>query len=94
MKVNFKEIKNRAKTTIKSHYLMFVIGLLLCAMLGVDYTFSTYSFSLLNIHFQHIHSLSLRVVMKRHIMRSPRQFQIVPTSMKKVKLSLTTVLLM
>ncbi len=47
MKVNFKEIKNRAKTTIKSHYLMFVIGLLLCAMLGVDYTFSTYSFSLL-----------------------------------------------
>ena len=47
MKVDRKAVKRKAKTTIKSHYVMFVLGLLLCAMLGVEYTFATYSFNLL-----------------------------------------------
>ncbi|MCR4611368.1 MAG: DUF975 family protein [Lachnospiraceae bacterium] len=47
MSINRKEIKKNAKGTIKSHYIMFVISLLLCAMMGVAYNSATYAFSLL-----------------------------------------------
>ena len=48
MNIDRKELKTKAKGTIKKHYVMFVLGLLLCAMLGIDYTYSTTAFTMLN----------------------------------------------
>ena len=47
MKINRKEIKTKAKSSVKNHYFIFVISLLLCAVIGVMYTSSTYIFSIL-----------------------------------------------
>lgn len=47
MKINRKEIKAKAKSSVKTHYFLFVISLLLCAVIGVMYTSSTYIFSIL-----------------------------------------------
>ena len=47
MKINRKEIKQNAKKSIKKHYFIFVISLLLCAVLGIFYTSSTNIFSAL-----------------------------------------------
>ena len=47
MNIDRKEIKKKAKGTIKSHYLIYVLTLLLCAILGVAYTESTSAFTVL-----------------------------------------------
>ncbi len=47
MNIDRKEIKAQAKGTIKSHYVMFVISLLLCAIMGIAYSSSTYIVSML-----------------------------------------------
>ncbi len=47
MKIDRKEIKTKAKESIKKHYFIFVISILFLAILGVMYTSSTYIFSLL-----------------------------------------------
>lgn len=47
MKINRKEIKTKAKSSVKNHYFIFVISLLLCAVIGVMYSSSTYIFTIL-----------------------------------------------
>ena len=47
MEINRKDLKKKGKASIKGHYFIFVITLLLCAVLGVFYTSSTYIFTLM-----------------------------------------------
>ena len=47
MEINRKDLKKKGKASIKRHYFIFVITLLLCAVLGVFYTSSTYIFNLM-----------------------------------------------
>ena len=47
MEINRKDLKKKGKASTKRHYFIFVITLLLCAVLGVFYTSSTYIFNLM-----------------------------------------------